>query len=74
MGGEVDKYRIEKRYIRKDGTVVWVELSVSAIKDKNGEIVKLIRLTTDITERKKAEENLRITEEQLQIRQKMDSL
>ena len=32
--GEIDSYRIEKRYVRKDGEIAWVDLSVSAIRDE----------------------------------------
>lgn len=61
--GEIDKYQIEKRYIRKDGTVFWGESSVSAIKDKDNKITSTIGIVTDITERKLAEEALRESEE-----------
>ncbi|TRX24275.1 PAS domain S-box protein [Flavobacterium franklandianum] len=61
--GEIDKYQIENRYLRKDGTVFWGESSVSAIKDKDNKITNTIGIVTDITERKQAEEALRESEE-----------
>ncbi len=61
--GEIDKYQIEKRYLRKDGTFFWGESSVSAIKDKDNKITSTIGIVTDITERKLAEEALRESEE-----------
>jgi PAS domain S-box-containing protein len=61
--GEIDKYQIEKRYIRKDKSIFWGESSVSAIKDKNNQITSTIGIVTDITERKLAEDLLRESEE-----------
>ncbi len=63
ISGEIDKYKIEKRFIRKDKTIFWGESSVSAIKDKNNKITSTIEIATDITERKKTEESLRESEE-----------
>ena len=62
INGEIDKYQIEKRYVRKDGTIFWGESSVSAIKDKDNKIRSTIGIVTDITERKLAEEALRESE------------
>lgn len=66
--GKKDSYRLEKRYIRKDGTVIWVDASVAAIRDSQGRLKALVGAIVDINERKKAEEALRRrlrTEEQL---------
>nr|WP_315150534.1 PAS domain S-box protein [uncultured Flavobacterium sp.] len=63
INGEIDKYQIEKRYVRKDKSIFWGESSVSAIKDKNNQITSTIGIVTDITERKLAEELLRESEE-----------
>lgn len=48
-----------KRYIRKDGSIVWVNLTVSLVRDSLGEPKYFIGLTEDISERKQAEEALR---------------
>ncbi len=48
-------YRLEKRYIRKDGTVLWADLSVSAILNALGEHEAIIGVITDITKRKRSE-------------------
>ena len=37
LAGEVGSYELEKRYVRKDGEVVWVRLSVSLVRDEHGE-------------------------------------
>ncbi|HWS59599.1 MAG TPA: PAS domain S-box protein [Flavobacterium sp.] len=61
--GEIEKYQLVKRYVRKDKSIFWGESSVSAIKDKNNQITNTIGIVTDITERKLAEELLRESEE-----------
>jgi PAS domain S-box-containing protein len=58
MDGEVDRYRIEKRYFRKDGRLVWANLTVSLVRDGQGRPRFAIGMAEDITERKRAEENL----------------
>jgi PAS domain S-box-containing protein len=53
-GGE--PYEIEKRYIRKDGSVIWVHKSASAIRDMNSNAVRsLIAVLIDITRSKQVE-------------------
>jgi PAS domain S-box-containing protein len=53
-GGEA--YEIEKRYIRKDGSVIWVHKSASAIRDPGGKTVRsLIGVIIDITRSKQTE-------------------
>jgi len=61
--GKKDEYQAEKRYIRKDGTVVWGALSASAIKNKQGRVVAIIAHVDDISERKIAEEALAQSED-----------
>lgn len=56
--------QIEQRYIRKDGTVVWGRLNATAIRGADGGIVT-IALVEDITDRRRAEEALRTSEERL---------
>ncbi|MGZ7047057.1 MAG: PAS domain S-box protein [Methanobacterium sp.] len=56
LAGKTDHYEIEKRYIRKDNTVIWVRLIGSLIKGLGGEPINGIALIEDITEHKKAEE------------------
>lgn len=58
LSGEIQTYTREKRYIRKDGAVVWGGLSVSLVRNEAGSPVFFIAVVEDITERKKAEEEL----------------
>jgi len=48
----------EKRYIRKDGSLTWVRLTVSALHDAQGRILHFTTLVEDVNERKLAEANL----------------
>jgi two-component system, cell cycle sensor histidine kinase and response regulator CckA len=62
--GAINSYRLEKRYIRKDGSLLWADISISAIKDSGGRHAATIGVISDITERKLAEEALRLSESQ----------
>jgi PAS domain S-box-containing protein len=62
LAGDIPGYILEKRYIRKDGSRVWVKSSVSLIYDSNGKPLHLVGLTEDIDERHKAEEALKESE------------
>ncbi len=55
VAGERDSYQIEKRYVRKDGQLVWTSLSVTMIRDFAGQPKFALSLVVDITERKQAE-------------------
>ncbi len=57
--GRVDHQILEKRYLHKDGRVVWVILAAAAVHDKAGEVAFFLIQVQDITERKLAEEALR---------------
>jgi len=63
--GEIDSVRFEKRYLRKNGTPVWVELAVALARDPHGHPQYEIAIFDDITERKRAEEALRAAHEEL---------
>jgi PAS domain S-box-containing protein len=57
--GEINRYSIDKRYVRADGSVVWGHLSSSLMKDADGHPLYFITLVEEITERKRAEEEIR---------------
>lgn len=54
---------------RKDGTLFWNELTISPVRDASGRVTNFIGVQTDVTERKRAEEEVRLSEE-LQRQQK----
>ena len=57
----IDHYQIEKRFLRRDGSMMWGRLSVSLFSDRPSPLV--VAMVEDITERKRAEETLRESEE-----------
>ena len=57
--GEAPDYRMENRYVRKDGSVVWVNVNMTVIRDSAGHPVCTMATIEDITGRKREEENLR---------------
>lgn len=58
LSGDIDAYLMEKRYIHKEGHVVWVSLSVSMVKDDTGKPLYFISQIQDVTEKKQAEKDL----------------
>jgi PAS domain S-box-containing protein len=63
--GTLQTYSMEKRYIRKDRSIVWINLTVSALRDSNGKLEHFISVVEDINERKNAEEALSHSRKQL---------
>jgi PAS domain S-box-containing protein len=63
--GEIDNYKLEKRYITKSGKIITVELSISCAKNDSGQILFVIAMIQDISLRKKAEELLEKSEANL---------
>jgi PAS domain S-box-containing protein len=59
LSGEIQTYSLEKRYVRKDGIVIWINLTVSPIRGPSGQIDQLLSVIQDITDRKLAEWALR---------------
>jgi len=53
--GELDQYSTEKRLIRKDGSAVWVNQTISAVRESDGRPNYFVCVIEDVTERKKAE-------------------
>lgn len=59
LKGDVEQYVTDKRYIRKDGLIVWAHVSVGFIKDDIGNPLYFLPIIEDITQRKRTEEDLR---------------
>jgi two-component system CheB/CheR fusion protein len=59
MGGETNDYVVDKRYIRKDGQVIWVHVTGTVVRDSAGRAVHALAVVQDITDRRRAEEALR---------------
>jgi PAS domain S-box-containing protein len=64
LAGEIESCSYEKRYIRKDGTPIWVKLTASVVRDEEtGEPSYFVAIIEDISAHKAAEEALRESEE-----------
>lgn len=63
--GKLDDYTIEKRYIRKDGSLVWVNLFGNIVPDDNGRAVQGVAIVIDITEQINSQRLLRESEARL---------
>jgi PAS domain S-box-containing protein len=66
--GEIENYSMEKRYIRKDGSLIWINLTVSLVRDIAGAPKYFIAVIDDISARKHAEEQLLRAHEELEAR------
>jgi formate hydrogenlyase transcriptional activator len=67
LEGKRAQYHIEKQYWRKDGSLVWVRNNVTLIRVTEDMPRLVLALSEDITERKRAEEALELTEEQARL-------
>ncbi len=57
--GKIDTYSREKRYVRKNGTLAWIYVTVSLQRDEQGRPLYCIAIIVDISKRKQFEEALR---------------
>ncbi|WP_052452092.1 bifunctional diguanylate cyclase/phosphodiesterase [Noviherbaspirillum autotrophicum] len=55
LRGEVDSILVEKRYRCRNGNTIWVDASISCVRDRNGEAAYAIAVIEDISARKEAE-------------------
>ncbi|HWH70260.1 MAG TPA: PAS domain S-box protein, partial [Candidatus Sulfotelmatobacter sp.] len=65
--GEMDTYDQEKRYVHKDGHLIWIHLTVGARRDEEGRLLYCVSVIQDITARKQAEAALRQSEERHRV-------
>jgi PAS domain S-box-containing protein len=64
---EIPSYRLQKRYVRKDGEIIWINLSASVIRDAEGLPLYGLGMMEDITAARRAQE-------EATVRQKLESL
>ena len=65
LAGEIDSYVTDKRYIRKDRQIIHISVCAECSRKANGEVAYFAAFVQDITERKKAENNVRNSRERL---------
>ncbi|HEY9743045.1 MAG TPA: PAS domain S-box protein [Coleofasciculaceae cyanobacterium] len=68
LASEIQTYSMEKRYIHKNGSLVWINLTVSLVRKEDGEPDYFISVIEDIRERKQAEAEIRQLTENLERR------
>jgi|GEM_PF-621588 len=56
LRGEIASYSREKRYVRKDGQIIWANITLSVVNGPDGRPTHIISVIQDITKRKQAEE------------------
>ncbi|MEG4104851.1 PAS domain S-box protein [Microcoleus sp. S13_C5] len=66
LAAEIENFSLEKRYIRKDGELVWANLTVSLLREQDGSQF-LMGVVEDIRDRKQAEESLRLRAQELRL-------
>jgi PAS domain S-box-containing protein len=59
LAGDIQTYTMQKRYVRKDGSLVWINLTVALVRGPRNEPGYFISIVEDINERKHLEEQLR---------------
>lgn len=65
INGELDHYSIEKRYIHKNGQVMWCMLTATIVSDLEGKPKHVISVIQDISHQKRTEEELRFKKNEL---------
>ena len=71
MSGEIDRYRVEKRYVRKNGEIIHVLASAECIRKKDGSVECFVVFVQDITETKVAQEFIAANEARLREAQRI---
>ena len=56
--GELDQYQVERRFVRTDGSILWGDVSVTAMRDPLGNVVEYLAVVVDITAQKTANAEL----------------
>lgn len=65
--GEIPRYELENRFLHKSGEPRWVHKWVTSFTGESGQAKYLLALVTDVTERRRAEQELRASEERLRL-------
>jgi PAS domain S-box-containing protein len=70
VAGDIGFYSIEKRFVRRDGRVIWIAVRSSTVRDDGGHFLYGVRVVQDVTERKEAEERQKLLIDELNHRVK----
>ena len=67
VAGETPVFDVEKRYVRKDGSLIWGRATVNVIRDDHGQALRNTAIIQDITARRQSEIALRESQDQLRV-------
>jgi PAS domain S-box-containing protein len=70
VAGELEFYSMEKRFIRKDGRVIWLSVRSSPVRDADNRLQYVVRVVQDITEHKASERRQKLLMDELNHRVK----
>ena len=70
VAGEIGFYSIEKRFMRKDGRVIWCAIRSSTVRDMHGNFLYCVRVVQDVTQRRESEERQKLLVDELNHRVK----
>jgi len=78
LDGKLNQHKTQKRYIRKNGEIIWVNISLTVIRDPQGKPLNFLSMVEDITQTKRAEEEIKssLKEKELllgEIHQRVDN-
>ncbi|MDQ3927718.1 MAG: PAS domain S-box protein, partial [Chloroflexota bacterium] len=65
---EIPNYKLEKRYVTRAGHIIWIELTVTIMRDAQGHPLYVLGMVEDITERKQAEDTIKRLNQDLERR------
>lgn len=68
VDGQIDRYQMDKRYIRKNGEIVWINLNVTKVVNAQGELEYFVSIIKDIQAMKEAEQALASLHKELEKR------
>ena len=63
LNGETEQYRLRKRYLRRDGSIVWARVAVNGIRDGKGVLRWCAAVLEDITEKLRVEQQLSLAQQ-----------
>lgn len=68
LSGKAGSWSMEKRCLRKDGSILWVDVHAAALRDNNGRVVRIVAMIEDVTASKQTERELQDSSEKAIIR------